>query len=306
MAITGRFGIEIELNSLDRRDFAKNPLSGGEKPAGIVDLAEAISRCGLPCEVQDWGYNHNLTSWICKPDGSCGIEICSPVMAENELYILDSVMGSVSSAGEFCVDDRCSFHVHLELDRIGCDGDLGAILAWWLKCEHVFLDMAPPARKNNGYCKPVGLTDVVDSGDLVCPEFLFKKLSSKHFSINTFHLFNRRRASVEFRIAEGTKDPRFAAMWVRTLLGFARSATAAGLPADYLWMRPGEVLDFLDLGGELEGWFLRRLLENSSSDCSEFFSSPRRAHAMDAYRRRSCEFDKKTWSTRFSGWVIDI
>lgn len=288
MAITGRFGVEIELNSLDSRDFAKNPLSGGEKPSGIVELAASIAASGLPCEVQDWGYNHNPKSWVCKPDGSCGIEVCSPVMYEAELFLLASVMGSIAAAGDFCVDKRCSFHVHLELDKMGCDTDLGAILAWWLKCEHVFLDSSPPSRKNNGYCKAVGLTDIIDSGDVVCPEFLFKKLSSKHFSINTFHLFNKRRASVEFRVAEGTKDYRSASMWVKTILGFARSAAAAGLPGDYLWMTPSEVLDFLNLDGELEDWFVRRLARNClSEDCSEFFSVANRIHAMEAYRRRT-------------------
>jgi hypothetical protein len=170
---------------------------------------------------------------------------------------------------------------------MNCDGGLGSILAWWIKCEHVFFDFARPHRKNNRYCRPIGLTDILDSDDPVVPEILFKKLSFKYLSLNTYHLFGRRRPTIEFRLAEGTKDSYFASRWIRLLLAFSRRAVSSGLPFDYTWLSPEEVLNFMDLEADLEGWFLDRLVSNCSAGRSEFFSFPRRAHAMDAYSARS-------------------
>lgn len=283
MSITGRFGVEIEINALDGRDFVLNPLVAGEKPAGITEISRIISDSGKRCEVQDWGYNHGASSWVCKPDSSCGIEICSPVMESTGLQELSSVLKNLRDSGLFCADKRCSLHVHLELSTMECDDDVGAVLAWWLKCEHVFLDSVPQDRKNNKYCRPVGLTDLFDPDEVVCAKTLFKKLSFKHLSVNTFHVSARRRPSIEFRIAEGGCDPEFATMWVRTLLGFARSAQATGLPRDYKWASPKQVLDFLKLDSEVMNWFLKRLSKNCLFDSSEVFSRTIRSHALEVY-----------------------
>ena len=284
--ITGRFGVEIELNSLDSRDFVKNPLIRGESPSGLLELSSLLSSAGFSCEVQEWQYNHDPVAWSCKPDSSCGIELCSPVMDLDGIAQLSYVM-DILKASSFMVDERCSFHVHLEFPSTHCDNCLGSILAWWIKCEHVFFDAFPPQRKNNGYCKPIGLTGLFDSDDVVCGEVIFKKLSSKHFSVNTFHIFNRRRATIEFRLAEGTKDSFFATMWVRTLLRFAERASDAGLPNDYRWISPKDALDFIDLEGDVRDWFLDRLRLNSHQGASEFFSEERRAHACVWYEELS-------------------
>lgn len=285
--VTGRFGVEIELNSPDGRNFFKNPLSKGEMPAGIDVAAKAVRDAGFPCEVHEWRYDHNPKGWSCKPDNSCGMEVCSPVMEIGDFSVLTSVMDSLSSETSLTADERCSFHVHLELSDMGCDDALGSVLAWWVKCEHVFFDFARPHRKNNRYCRPVGVTDILDSEDLVVPEILFKKLSFKYLSLNTYHAFNRRRPTIEFRIAEGTKDSTFALNWIRLILRFARKSATEGLPADYTWLRPDQVIDFMDLEPELESWFLGRLLFNCSGGKSEFFSFPRRIHAMDAYSSKA-------------------
>lgn len=284
--ITGRFGVEIELNSPDGRNYFKNPLSRGEMPVGIDEAATAVRAAGFPCEVHEWRYDHNPRGWSCKPDNSCGMEVCSPVMEMGDLPSLCSVMDSLARTS-LTADERCSFHVHLELSDMGCDQSLGSVLAWWVKCEHIFFDFARPHRKNNRYCRPVGLTDLLDSDDLVVPEVLFKKLSFKYLSLNTYHVYNRRRPTIEFRIAEGTKDSRFALNWIRLLLSFSRRAVSSGLPEDYRWISPGEVLDFIDLEPDLEAWFVGRLVSNCVRGRSEFFSFPRRTHAMEAYSLRA-------------------
>lgn len=285
--VTGRFGVEIELNSLDGRNFFEKPLARGEMPLGIETAAAAVRSAGVQCEVHEWRYDHNPSGWSCKPDNSCGMEVCSPVMKVGDLPVLERVMDSLASESSLTTDERCSFHVHLELSDMGCDDELGAILAWWVKCEHVFFDFAVPHRKNNRYCRPIGLTDILDSDDLVVPDILIKKLSLKYLSLNTYHLFNRRRPTVEFRIAEGTKDSGFASNWIRLLLSFSSRSASSGLPGDYRWMNPEEVLDFMRLDADLEGWFLDRLASNCSGRHSEFFSFPKRIHALNAYSFRA-------------------
>ena len=283
--LTGRFGVEIELNSLDGRNFIKNPLKRGEMPFGIERVAEVVRSSGFDCEVHDWRYDHDPKIWSCKPDNSCGIEVCSPVMRAGYYSALASVMDALSSDSSLSADENCSFHVHIELSSMDCDEGLGSILSWWVKCEHVFFDFATPRRKNNRYCRPIGLTDILDSDDIVASEIIFKKLSFKYLSLNTFHMFNRRRPTIEFRMAEGTMDSSFASNWVDLLMSFCKKAVSSGLPADYSWLSPREVFDFMNLEPHLECWFLNRL--DCTSYASEFFSPARRRHAMNFYSSRA-------------------
>ena len=39
-----KFGIEIEFNSFDGRDFRKNPLDKGEMPLGIDYIADLVNK----------------------------------------------------------------------------------------------------------------------------------------------------------------------------------------------------------------------------------------------------------------------
>lgn len=283
MAITGRFGVEIELNSMDSRDFIKNPLGRGELPSGIERISRIVSDLGFVCQIQDWQYNHNPSSWSCKPDSSCGLELCSPVLDERSRGQLFCVMDAIYGDDSVSVDERCAFHVHIELSDMELSEESASVLAWWLKCEHVFVDFASPLRKNNHYCRPVGLTDMFSADEPVCHKSLFKKLNFKHFSANAFHLFNRRRPTLEFRIGEGTKDSHFADMWTRTLLCFAKAAYAKGMPSDYRWLAPRDVLEFMNLENDLETWFLSRLRSNWCLGSSECFLPKNRRHAVEAY-----------------------
>lgn len=282
-AITGRFGVEIEINSPDFRDFVKNPLSFGERPAGMDRVASIVSALGLVCEVHDWRYNHNPSCWCCKPDRSCGIELCSPVLDESSKGQLFDVMNAISSDPLVSVDERCSFHVHVELSSPDFAPSSAAILAWWIKCEHVFFDFASPSRKNNYYCRPIGLLDLFSPDEEVAVESIFRKLGQKYLSANAFHFFNRRRKTIEFRLAEGTKDSSFADKWIRTVLNFSERASSIGLPSDYRWLRPEEVLNFLKMEEELEGWFLSRLVSNCMRGSSECFCPSMRSHALEVY-----------------------
>jgi hypothetical protein len=283
-SLTGRFGAEIELNAFDMRDFVKNPLAFHELPKGIEHVAEILLGLGLECKIHDWQYNHNPSCWSCKPDSSCGIELCSPVLNEGSKNQLFSVIDAISVDENIHMDERCSFHVHVELSSMDMTSTCASILAWWIKCEHVFVDFASPSRKNNFYCRPIGLMDLFKADEPVSSSSIFSKLSCKHLSANAFHLYHRRRPTLEFRIAEAVSDSKFAEMWIRIILKFCESASAKGMPSDYLWMRPEQVIDFLDLDIELKCWILNRLICNASLGNSECFSPKNREHALIEYR----------------------
>jgi hypothetical protein len=287
--LTGRFGVEIELNSPDLRDFVKNPLKSGEYPSGMDRIASIVSKLGFDCQLHEWRYNHNSSCWCCKPDRSCGIELCSPVLDKESKHQLFLVMDALSDDPSVLIDERCSFHVHIELSSMDFNESAASILAWWVKCEHVFFDFAAPFRKNNFYCRPIGTSDLFAPDETVHFEKIFSKLRHKHFSANAFHLFNRRRKTLEFRLAEGTRDSFFADMWIKTIFSFAKAAESRGLPSDYLWMTPLEVLEFMNMDSSIEEWFLSRLISNCLFGNSECFSPYNRKHALEAYLSRRRE-----------------
>ena len=71
-----RFGVEIELNSMDGRN---RPL-GKNNPVGADHIANLISRSlKKTAKITKWHHTHNNEFWVVKPDSSCGIEVCSPV-----------------------------------------------------------------------------------------------------------------------------------------------------------------------------------------------------------------------------------
>ena len=77
-----RFGAEMEMNSLDKRDFRTHPLDGhiNELPQGIEEIASHIHLItGNSVLIKTWHPTHNNMDWVIKPDRSCGMELCSPV-----------------------------------------------------------------------------------------------------------------------------------------------------------------------------------------------------------------------------------
>src|SRR5688572_42655 len=177
-----RFGVEIELNSLDRRDFKARPLRQGELPEGTNYIATLLmENLRSPVRINKWNYTHNnFAEWVVKPDSSCGIEVCSPAFKGwTGLKQVVKTIDILEADPKILVDDRCSFHVHVNvmdcLSRIKRTGmgfnssgyewsksyDLAAILAWWTKCEPVFLDSVPADRKRSRYCMAIGSTDLL-------------------------------------------------------------------------------------------------------------------------------------------------
>lgn len=290
-----RFGVEIEVNAFDGRDFQQNPLRKGELPEGIHYLGTLISKllgASAGVEICKWHHTHNNSNWVLKPDSSCGMEICSPVSKGwMGLKQICQVIDAFSQDTNVVADHRCSLHVHIDVSdmttqregRIIPNEELASILAHWIKCESVFLDSVPVNRKRNRYCQCIGMCDLFDHAEKVSPQDLIHKLGAqKYFTVNTYHLSQHKRTAIEFRIveSEGCKNAFLVKNWIRLLVHFMEVAKKTKYPGNYtagdrwsglVWLDPEDVMTFLGFLGEYQlskgleqtrNWFLARIWKN--------------------------------------------
>jgi len=274
-----KFGVEIEVGQ-------SPSFKGADLSNYVTDLM--ISK-GFKAESRPWQYTSDNSSWVCKPDSSCGIEICSPVLFFEELNEISKLFNLIKYEKSILIDDRCAIHVHLDVSKFidsfySPSEELCSILAWWIKCEHIFMDFAAKSRKRNKYCRCIGLTDYFSHDDVVLPETVFKKMSNKYLTLNTFHSFNKRRRTIEFRLAESTFDFCFLQNWVSTIFCFAESALKAGTPNNYCWISPVNFFDFMKFESEnLRNWFVGRTIQNCGNIHSGFWCFDSRKEVFSEY-----------------------
>lgn len=253
-----KFGVEIELNCSDNKE--------------LFYISDLISKSGKFSSVSNWKYNHDNKDWVCKPDSSCGMEICSPVL-DNTDEIVD-IIELLSKDKNIKADERCSFHVNFNIKDCIDYGvynstSLTSILCWWIKCEAVFIDSFPDHRKFNRYCQFIGFLDLFDLEEKISNELVVNKLFDKYLSINTYHLLKNNRPTIEFRLAENTActDSNFAKKWIIFLENFISKSIKKGIPDNLKWLDFFEVIEFLDIENEeIKSWFLNRISTNINSE----------------------------------------
>lgn len=310
------FGVEIELNSKDSRDFKKRPLKRGEHPLGMLEfskdctkfLESYYSKTGLDrdptVQAMGWHHTHNNENWRIKPDSSCGMELCSPVLSgwkgiEEACKVVEFIKENPSVK----VDSRCSFHCHVDVSNLS-EHQIAKILRYWIKCETVFLDSVPSERKVNRYCQAIGLTDLFEHNSNFSDREVINCLGTmKYYSLNTYHKCRGNRNTIEFRIIEsdGCTNPFLVKNWIKLLLHFVEVAAWSATPKSYkvddpwssfLWLDPDEVLYFLGFFHEdyvlskgmeqVRNWFLARLKKNIfDSDSVGVWSPLSRSQAKD-------------------------
>lgn len=283
---TRRFGAEIEINSFDQRNRPAN-YDQGVLPEGVHYVGNLVqSKINDRVIVQKWGLNHFNSAWIVKPDSSCGMEVCSPVLKGwSGLMNLCNVLKGFEEDPQIISDHRCSFHVHVDVSDLS-KLDLASILSWWIKFEVVFLDSVPFSRKLNQYCQFFGLKTIFNHDIVFEPEYLIKIFGEhKYNTLNTYHYLNKNRKTIEFRIMDHMccKDPWMAKNWIRLVLHFVECCIKKGLPSSfkkndpwsgYCWLDPKDLFEFLnffetDVSPGIEqvrGWFLSRLKKNIKND----------------------------------------
>ena len=279
-----RFGVELELNAFDNRNRPLN-YESGKLPDGIYYVGNLVQKTTQSdVTIHKWGNDHHNENWIIKPDASCGIEVCTPVLKGwSGLMQLCKVVEAFSKDENIKVDDRCSVHVHVDVSDLNKQ-QIASIITWWVKFEPVFLDSVPKNRKRNQYCQSLGQTDIFDhiEDSLLSPDTLISRLGqSKYYTMNTFHYHNDKRKTLEFRIMDSDccLDAYMIKNWVRLLLHFVEVAIIRGLPGpykigekwtSYCWLDPVDLFEFLCFTPDesatlspgltqVKNWFVKRL-----------------------------------------------
>lgn len=321
-----RFGVEVELNPVDGV-VKKWDAGEGELPAGSDYVAHLINKATRDVvTIEGWDHHHNNGSWIVKSDSSCGIEVCSPILKgwrglKKMVRVIDFFKKSNIKA-----DQRCSLHVHVNVSDFN-KVNLATVIAYWIKCEHVFFDSVPDIRKNNRYCQFIGMTDLFSHDQRYGYNDVINRVSGvKYYSINAYHLQkgggiegeNNRRKTIEFRIGENDicVSPWDAKNWIRLILHFVDCVKHLPFPAVYqpgnpysglLWLDPKDVFSILGFDKSLSpglqqvrDWFFGRLNKNGfNSRLSGIWSNDGRS----ASRKNFIEYCESCGIKDFGGEV---
>lgn len=241
-----RIGVELELNTSSGEVV---PLNGVEIPEGSSYIANLVTKITKKStQVDGWHRTDNNNVWIVKPDRSCGIEVCTPVL--KGWYGLKHLLHVIKAFGQDPIvssDHRCSFHVHVNTADLNED-QIGSVLAYWIKCEHLVYDAFPTRRKISRWCQFLGMTDMFDSSESYSADDLIDAVSrAKYYSVNVYHYARNRRDTIEYRIAENDfcLDPFEAKQYIRFLLHFTEVAATYPIPKTLCWLTPRQIADFL-------------------------------------------------------------
>lgn len=283
-----RFGIEIELNAFDK----KSRPDTGKRVAGIETVAREVAKyCEQGVEIREWEHTQKNDKWVVKPDSSCGLEVVTPPLKGwRGLLQTCRVVDGLSINPEIEADHRCSLHAHLEVADLNND-QLASVIAHWVKCEPVFMDLVPPERKRNRYCQFIGLSNKFQHDTVMDAKAWSDEVGDvKYYSLNCNQMKkamaqgNNDRKTIEIRIGEAglCKDAFALKNWVRLLIHFVEMCKMRPLPHPYeegkppitnsiLWLDPEDVLTILGFNNQYElsnglaqtrNWMLARLAKN--------------------------------------------
>ena len=178
-----RFGVELEFNAFDKLSRSQ---SANNLPNGIYFFGNVISETlKTDVEIHKWHNTHNNKKWVLKPDSSCGIEICSPPsFPENGMKSLFKVVKAYKKIPFIEADNRCSFHVHIEIEDFIYQ-DAIYMIQKWIQMEPFFFMLTNKTRWSNNYCKFIGLIyEFVCNSIDYTKSFYLDLCENKYFSIN--------------------------------------------------------------------------------------------------------------------------
>ena len=291
--------MEVEVCAYDDKSKAV------QLPSGIEDVAMTIMRLSHePVNINKWHLTHNNSTWVLKPDSSCGIEICSPVMRGfYGVRRVAQLIEALRTNPRVHVDCRCGFHVHFDVSDLEVE-EVGTVLAWWIKAETVFLDAMPVARKKNRYCQQIGVSSLFNSDSECAANDIIHKLGwHKYHTANTYHYVNGHRETIEFRVAEDAMclNPDDAKNWICLLMHFIDRSLSKGMPPEYrnnnqwtglCWLDFKDLMNLLGFEGEVaqpladaRSWFIRRLRKNMKTNMKGVWSPEVRCVSLQQLER---------------------
>jgi len=204
-----KFGCEFEY-STEFEDFAS-------LAKRVIARIYGVGKIKI---VEDWYKSDNNTKWDVKTDSTTLVELCTPVSRFRDIKNICNVIRSLSRNKSVLVTNNDSMHVHVDAHDIPKEN----ILLLWLKYEKLIFSMFPRHRRvKNCYCKQ-SIENFPKSEKLIATFFkeALETTLDHHSAISFFFYKNNKkgRNTVEFRLGEGTTDPRFVRNWVLFLLYF--------------------------------------------------------------------------------------
>ena len=246
------FGIEIEI--------VETTTTGNRLT--VSSVAAALNQHGVAAVAE--GYNHaTRTHWKVITDGSCGLEIVSPVLDPsqgdqcwNDIVRVCTALSSIGAK----VTSACGLHVHLYCaDKT--PKQIAKFVGMYLRMEHL-IDLAMPKSRrssNNRFCRSV--VNTFNAGSTVRGYFrdatsndeyvaranqaidatrkartvqgvsrIVNLGGDRYFKLN-MQAFSR-QGTIEVRHHSGTTNAKKITMWVRFLLSMMRRAESAKFVRD--------------------------------------------------------------------------
>ncbi len=259
-----RFGVEIEFNAFDKlsRSVGFNGL-----PSGIYNIADILSDVVKEeVEINKWHSTNNNNLWVVKPDSSCGIEVCSPPKIHHHiLRKIECAIDAFSKCNFIEADNRCSLHVHVEIEDFDLDS-IKSLLHYWIIFEPLFFGCCIASRWMNNYCKPLSLSFDISKNKFY-DNILENIEENKYYAINLCNYKKKKKRTVEFRImggdaclsSETTKN------WCKLLLCFVEKCKENNGKVDFdslNYKKESYFYNFLELESFFDSQEVKNWLEN--------------------------------------------
>ena len=149
---------------------------------------------------------NNRTWWHLKTDGSTDIELATPISKLSDLPNICRIIMKLSR--DLKVTSNDGFHVHVSAK----DVDVRLLMIYWSRCENAIFSLVNKQRFINDLCKKIASSFKKGMSELM-------KVADDHHSALSCCYYEDRK-TVEFRVAEGTRDWEFIEAWVHFCVAF--------------------------------------------------------------------------------------
>lgn len=164
----------------------------------------------------------NTRKWHLKTDNTTECELCTPISTQNSLNKICSVINYLGHQS-IKVSKNDSFHVHMSAHGI----DPRKIVAAWLSVEKTILRCFPKHRRQRydaqgTYCAQLTHKNNKKNIAGLLEQAIY--IAEEHESALSLHYYGD-RGTAEFRVGEGTTDPKFVKNWVLFCMKFLQYAS---------------------------------------------------------------------------------
>lgn len=169
-------------------------------------VQKVIPKRNLRVERDYVSTENNRTWWHLKTDGTTDIELATPISKSKDLPNICRVIMRLSRGLKVTSND--GFHVH-----VSCrDVDVRLMMIYWARCENAIFSLVNKQRHVNDSCRRISGAFKVGMSKLM-------EVADEHHSALSCCYYEDRK-TVEFRVAEGTRDWQFISAWVHFCLSF--------------------------------------------------------------------------------------